>query len=167
MNIKASLRADQILRKLRLSDSECALTFRSIVLLFELAEPDDNAFKILHPGIQSYCKNNGPKIIPVTTIAEVANLCKNEKGLKDENPSGFIAFSHSGQNQLRQMIRHVRNACSNAGVRIFDSGGKEYVRFEARDPGNKKTKLLALILREQFEPFWNTMLKSLKFSNKQ
>lgn len=163
---KATLRADQILSKLRLSDSECVLMFRSIVLLFELAEPDDNAFSLYDSGIQNYCKASELEIFPLNTVDDVANFCKDEDALQNNHLSGFVVFSHSGRNQLRQMIRHMRNACSHAGVRIVESGGREYVRFEARDPGNKKTKLLALIPREQFDPFWNTVIKTLRFSSR-
>ncbi|MBL7178160.1 MAG: hypothetical protein ISS66_20240 [Desulfobacteraceae bacterium] len=166
MNAAAVLRADQILNKLRLSDNECVLMFRSIVLLFELAEPDDDAFNLYHPGIKNYCRLTGLEIIPLNTVAEVNNLCKDEKALQKKYPSGYIIFSHSGRNQLRQMIRHMRNACSHAGLSIVASGGKEYIRFEAKDPSKNKTKLLALIRREQLEPFWNAVLKTLRFSSK-
>jgi len=141
--------------------------FRSIVLLFEIAEPDDDAFDLYNSGIKNHCETSKLEIFPLNTVDEVATFCKDENALQKKHPSGLVVFSHSGRNQLRQMIRHMRNACSHAGVRIVDSAGKEYVRFEARDPGNKKTKLLALIPREDFEPFWNTVLNTLKFSPKQ
>ena len=165
MNADANVSANQILGKLRLSENECVLMFRSIVLLFELAKPDDDAFNLFHKNIQKYCNLTGLEIIPRNKVAEADDLCSDEKVLQKEYPSGFIVFSHSGKNQLRQMIRHMRNACSHAGIRIVAYGGKEYVQFKARDPQGKQIKLLALIRREQLEPFWNTVIKTLQFSS--
>ena len=164
--MNAQVSADQILKKLRLSDNECVLMFRSIVLLFELAQPDDNAFNLYHSGIQNYCKLTGLEIVSLNRVAEVNDLCGDEKALRKKYPSGYILFSHSGRNQLRQMIRHMRNACSHAGIRVLAYGGEEFVQFKARDPQGKQTKLLALIKREQLEPFWNALIKTLKFSSK-
>ena len=166
MSADGALRADQILKKLRLSDNECVLMFRSIVLLFELAKPDDDAFNLYHQDIQKYCKLTGLEIIPRNKVADANDLCSDEKALQKKYPSGFIVFSHSGKNQLRQMIRHMRNACSHAGISIVAYGGKEYVQFKARDPWSKKVKLLAAIKREQLEPFWNAVIKTLRFSSK-
>jgi len=163
MNAKIS--AQQILKKLNLSNDECVLMFRSIVLLFELAKPDDDAFNLYHPGIQKYCKLTRLEIIPLNKVADADKFCRDERTLQKKYPSGFIVFSHSGKNQLRQMIRHMRNACSHAGISIVAYGGKEYIQFKARDPKGKQIKLLAFIKREQFGLFWNAVIKTLNFSS--
>lgn len=154
--------ADKILNSFPLTNSECALIFRRIILLFELIGPDDRIFHLFDPKIQNYCKNTGLKIIPLTKPADTDVFCREPEKLIVEYTSGFIVFSHSGQNYLRQLIRHMRNACSHAQIRVVTKNSREYIEFKARDSNQKKVKLLALIQREQFEKFWDAVIQTIK-----
>lgn len=154
---------DEILNSLLFTDRELVFMFRSIILLFELIDSDDKAFHIFDPRIQNYCKNTGLEIIPLATVSDVDAFCREPNKLIAKYKSGFIVFSHSGRNQLRQLVQHMRNACSHARLRIVTKKGEEYIEFKAIDP-KKKVKLLALIQRKQFRRFWDTVIKTIKLN---
>jgi hypothetical protein len=155
---------NDMLKKIPITNDECVLVFRRIILLFELAPPDDITFRLSDPRIQNYCKESELIIVPLNTISEVCEFCKNTMDFAKKYPSGFVVFCHNSQNQLRQLIHHMRNACSHAGIRIVKNRGKEYIEFKAQR--DDKIKLLAQIPRDKFEKFWETLLCTLKFKSK-
>jgi len=156
------MKVDEILNSLPFTDSECALIFRRIILLFELAAPDDEAFNLFDSRIRNYCLQTGLEIISLTTVSDVDALCRDPNKLIAKYKSGFIVFSHSGRNQLRQLVRHMRNACSHAQLRVVAKKNNEYIEFRAKDPKQKKVKLLALIQRKQFKRFWDTVIQTIE-----
>ena len=153
---------NKILNSLHLTDNECILIFRRIICFFELVAPDDEAFNLFDSKIKNYCLTTGLEIIPRTTVAEVDAFCRDPNKLIAKYKSGFIVFSHSGKNQLRQLSKHMRNACSHARIRVVTKDSREYIEFKARDPNQQKIKLLALIQREQFEKFWGVVIQTIK-----
>ena len=155
--------ADEVMKKIPLTDTECAFIYRKIILLFELAEGYDNAFHIFDGRISKFCKDNNFKLLPKTRVSEAHTICQNREKLILENPSGFIVFSHSGRNQLRQMIRHMRNACAHGHIRVQRYFKEEFLQFQALDSNSGKTKLLALIPRAIFKDFWEIVVGTLKF----
>lgn len=151
---------NDIIDKLPLTDQECVLIFRRIILFYERAGTDDDTFNLNDQRIQNYCKREKLKIKPLNNVPEVNDFCHKTGDLLKNNPFGLIVFSHHSKNQLRQLIHHMRNACSHAGIRIISKDGNEYIEFKAKY--KNKIKLLALIPREKFEHFWNIVLSTLK-----
>ena len=157
--------AKEILKKVPFNDHECSLIYRRIILLFELSDPDDDAYNLYDSRIQNYCEKNGFEIIPMTTVVEVDNFCRESINFSKKYPSGLFVFSHSGRNQLRQLIRHMRNACSHAGVLFVTQEGTDYFEIKAIDAKQKKIKLFGLVPRENFEELWDTFINTLKFKS--
>ena len=160
------MKADEILNKAPFTDSECSLIYRWIIYLFEHSDEADSAFNLYDSRIQNYCNKTGFTIIPKNVVNDVDNFYRK---LKDDNliskySAGCFVFSHNAKNQLRQLIRHMRNACSHAGIRIVvKEGGIEYYEFKAVDPIKKKIKFIGIVKRNQFEELWKIIINTITF----
>lgn len=150
------------------TDRECSLIYLRIILLFELADSDDEAFNVFDPRIQNYCKDTGFEIIPKRTVADVDSFYQ-KTNLDKDYPSGVFVFSHSGRNQLRKLMHHLRNACAHGGIELTKKDNTEYFKITAKDrkkkKGKEKVKLFGLVPRESFEELWNTLINTLKFKS--
>jgi hypothetical protein len=155
--------ADEIIKNTIFSEKECSLIYHKIILLFELSTPDDNAFNIFDDRIQNHCIKNDFKILPLAKIEDVEQFYQNNNNQIKDYPSGLFVFSHSGKNQLRQLIRHMRNAFSHAGVTFIKHGGEEYFEIKALSQDRKKIKFFGFIPRKKFDELWTVLISTLKF----
>jgi hypothetical protein len=154
---------NDVLKKIPITSQECTFLYRSIILLFELADPDDNAYNFYDNRIQNYCNNHSIIIIPHNHVSSVDLFIKKFGDISKKYPSGFVIFAHSGKNQLRKLIHHMRNACSHGGITIIKRGKREHIRFTAKNPKTGEIQLLLQMPRDEFIKFWEIILNTLKF----
>jgi hypothetical protein len=152
-----------IINSITLNEKECAFIYQYIILLFELANPDDDAFNLADPRLKNYCLQHDIEIYPKENIDKVNDFCRVEPSLA-QHIGGFIIFPHNSRNQLRQLVHHMRNACAHADISIFKTKDEEYLQFRSTDPNNNdRIKLLAKIRRKEFYDFWTTLINTLNF----
>jgi len=157
------MKAEEILKKVVFNDHECSIIYRRVILLFELTEPDDNAFNLYDDRIQNYLKKDHLEVIPLTKVDEVDTFCRAPMNFYEKYPSGICVFSHNSRNQLRQLIRHMRNAFSHGSVSLIAKNGRDYFEIKALDTGKNKIKLFGIIPRDAFEELWNTIISTITF----
>ena len=156
--------ADEVLEEVLLTRDELSFIYKKVVLLFERASTDDDAYSLYDNRIANYCRVSEIEIVPKRTIADVCFYLKRNQKVLLRDRSGILVFAHNSRNQLRQLIHHVRNACAHAGVRIVNRGDCEYIEIMAAGGGNESTKLFGLLPRENFVEFWSLILETLHFN---
>jgi hypothetical protein len=158
------MKSIDIINQITLEEKECAFVYKYIILLFERANPDDDAFNLADQRIIKYCSKHDIKIYPKENIDEVNRFCRDDEASLDQHIGGFVVFPHNSRNQLRQLVHHMRNACAHADISIFKKKNEEYLQFRATEPrNNNRIKLLARIRRNEFPDFWTTLINTLNF----